>query len=250
MQPDEILFLGPSKQHHTGIRVWSRCLLSIYIAVTIPLRFAFIPEFEIDLSYTYQYGAFILIDLLSNIFFLLDTIAIFHYESKAKIKPEDTEISYSQNGSFTHRNNSYETRYTLIISILLCLPLEYTTLTPIGDNIAANYLIMNRFIRIFYIPSYIEDFSFMLEYKGIVKSSGIQRAWKLFFIMALAGHLCCCGFFFVAKVEAAYGRELTWVEELELIQSNEDGDIEMLVNVAEAYIQALYWAYITMVSRN
>ena len=248
MQPDDILLSDSSRLNN--IRVLSRCLLSIYNAVTIPLRFAFIPDFEINLSYSYQYGAFIVIDLLSNIFFLIDAIIIFYYDNKVQIEPMHTATSVSHRGSFIHQGNSYKGRCSLIASIFSCIPLEYVTLMPIGDDMVVNYLIINRVIRIFYIPSYIEDFSFMLEYKGITKSSGIQRAWKLFFIMALAGHLCCCGFFFVAKVEAAYGTELTWIEELELIQSDEDGDIEMLVSVAEAYIQALYWAYITMVSHN
>lgn len=232
-------------------QILSRVFLSIYIAVTIPLRFAFIPEFDVDL---HTYGAFVAIDLLCSLFFVYDSLLIFHRATRAQVTPSaksdrsSSESSDSQEQQYLSKHEYRKHKRLLVMSIVSCLPLEYITLIPFSRIPAANYFIFNRIIRLYYLPSYIEEFSLLLEYKGIFRNIGIQRAWKLFFIMALAGHFCCCGFFFVAKMATMYGNHYTWVEELELIQFNGYGDFEMLVSVQEAYIQSLYWAYITMVS--
>jgi len=225
-------------------RVILRVILCIYIAVTIPLRLAFIPEFDLDLK---SFGTFLFIDLWSNIFFIFDDVISYQNDAKAQNLPVDNEFSSIEEESDT--TNYSKNRSWLVIALFSCLPLEYITLLPVAKNLVTNYFMINRIIRVISLPNYIGDISKLLEYKGVRRNIGILRAWMLFFIMALAGHLCCCGFFFVAKWTSKHERDFTWVEELELIESTGNGDLNMLASVAEAYIQALYWAYITMVSR-
>lgn len=249
MQPDEALLDESTEQPY--FQVLSRLFFSIYIAVTLPLRFAFIPEFQIDL---YTYATFIVFDILSIIYFITDDIFIFRRATRAEVQPTNTELSFSEadlSNSDAHANRTEILRrnqVVLIISILSSLPFEYVTLALSRKRTLANYFLMNRILRVFFLPNYVEDCSVLLENKGILRNIGMQRAWKLFFVMALAGHWCCCGFFIVAKMEMIHRQGFTWAEELQLIQLNDYGDAIMLVSVPEAYIQALYWAYITMVS--
>jgi hypothetical protein len=228
------------------IRVILRNVLCIYTAVTIPLRFAFIPEFGIDLS---SYGPFLVLDLMSSLYFIVDAISSFCNEDKAvQIAPmEDAEQSSS---SHDLPLKAFRKRwYDLIVAIFSSLLFEYITIFPaLAKSWVPNYLMANRIVRIFYLSDYFEQSILLFERNGVLINSGMQRAWKLFSVMAYTGHVCCCGFFYIAKMQAAYGSEYTWVEELEIIQSNDDGNVELLVSVAEGYVDALYWAYITMVS--
>ncbi len=241
--------LMQSSDRPNHLLVVLRALLGIYLAVTVPLRFAFIPEYRVNTS---SYVVFVVLDLLCATFFLIDTMYTFCRDNGSKVIPEQNNLNdASHSHLLTERLRSWRNSQSqFLVSILSCLPFEYVTLSDLGlggRSISTNYFLLNKFIRVLYLPSYMEDFSVLLEMRGTIRSIGLQRAWKLFFIMAMAGHWCCCGFYFVAKIEAIYGRDFTWVEELDLIQTTDEMNITLSVSVFEAYIQALYWAYITMV---
>ena len=131
------------------------------------------------------------------------------------------------------------------------------------------FLMLNRCFIIFKLSLYIEDFADFLDDRGFIKNIGMQRSWKLFFAMAIAGLWCCCGFFMVGKIEAMNRRvcevggtsySLTWPEVLGLFKvldfhddlsssgTNDVNTLQKLTSIAVAFIQSLYWAYITMVS--
>ncbi len=258
----------------------ARTILCIYLSVSIPLRFAFIPQFGIrifDQQQTqtqHHHVVFLILDMLSSILFAIDAVRNYksnrrYFLSEVQVAPSNKE--YMDSGvkvkARSLRMQSVEQRNPrlwFMISILAVLPLEY--ITPMLDGQRqgmglANFLLLNRFFIMCHLPKYIEDLAGVLESRGIVKNTGIQRAWKLFFAMAIAGHWCCCGFFLVAKVEAMSGfGGVTWPEDLALFAlMNDDGantegkeevgvgSIVMLTSIPTAYIQSLYWAYITMV---
>ncbi len=251
MQVEDNQIQLSERQRALHIRIISRTILSIYLAVSVPLRFAFIPEYEIDFD---VYGIYIVLDLLSSLFFLIDSIFIFQYHRKARVAPSANDEIFGPNErSVSERQRTLrQSQIRLIVGIVSSLPLEYMTfLISTGTN-STIYFTINKIIVVSYLPGHIEDLSILIELNGIIRSIGLQRAWKLFFVMALAGHWCCCGFYFVAKVEAMFGDDLTWAEDLDLFKHVHDGGggIEMTTSVAEAYIQSLYWAYITMVSNS
>ena len=75
--------------------------------------------------------------------------------------------------------------------------------------------------------------------------------------MALAGHLCGCGFYYIARYQAENGVGLTWPEvagiySVASTRTVSDGPSQVQVSMtstpAEAYINSLYWAYITMIT--
>ena len=118
-------------------------------------------------------------------------------------------------------------------------------------------MILNKCVRLILLPDYIKDVSLFLELRESINYFGAHRAWILFFTMALAGHCCSCVFFWIAKNEALKGDGITWPEDLGLLSiinpelnlsQTSHRYIEMRVSIFEAYIQSLYWAYITMVS--
>ena len=228
------------------IRIVSRPILSLYLAVTIPLRYAFIPYYEIDFQ---LYGVYIVLDLFSSLFFLVDSISIFLNFQKARVTPAENEAFLEHPTSVSDRRRKLrQNQVKLVAGIISSLPLEYVTLLFQNTKNLTVCLIVNKFIVVSYLPGHIEDLSVLIEKEGIIRSTGLQRAWKLFFVMAIAGHWCCCGFYFVAKIEAIGGGDLTWAEDLGLFKYVQGGGIEMTTNISEAYIQALYWAYITMVN--
>ncbi len=230
------------------IRIISRAALSVYFAVSIPLRFTFIPDYTI-LDFDI-YGIYIALDLLCSIFLLVDTITEYWEYQKTRVAPVENEIMLTriQREAAEHQRTLRESQTRFVLGILTSVPLEYVTLMIPQAKQATIYLTINKLLTVYYLPSFIQDLSILIEVNGIIRSIGLQRAWELFFVMALAGHWCCCGFYFVAKMEAIHGDQITWAENLGLIKHSRGGGVEMSTSVPEAYIQSLYWAYITMVN--
>ena len=97
----------------------------------------------------------------------------------------------------------------------LLLRCDLASVVPVihlRDKNVANYLMINRLLRMFYLPKYLNDLSTVLGRKGYLNNIGIRRTWMLFFTMSHAGHLAMCGFYFVARQEALSGVMLTWPE--------------------------------------
>lgn len=240
-----------------------RSFFCIYLAVTIPLRLAFIPEYDIDFE---LYGIFVILDFFSTVFYLGEAIIV-RFCGQQRVVPllEYLDHERCKDGSVGNTAPWWGTEsQLLLISIVASIPLEYIAVFLVDDGtISTNYFLMNRCIRVLYLPAYINDIQKCLELKGVLKNVGLHRTWKLFFTMAIAGHWCGCGFFYIAKTEAAYGRGVTWPEDIGIfltksvvprnssIITTEPGqldiEIEMLRSIPYAYIQSLYWAYITMV---
>jgi len=233
-----------------------RTLSCIYFAATLPFRIAFLPSFQINFQ---EYGAFIILDCISTIVFVIDACQSFLFRRMSlmhavQVSPmEFTGNEDGNAGSVLEMNHGIirSPIALLLLSTAACLPLEYFSLVTKCEDGIVILLMLNRVILIMRLPSYIEDLAIYLEARGL-KNIGIQRAWKLFFAMAIAGHWCCCGFFYVGKLEAVNGGDLSWPEELGIFERRgiESGNqsIVMIESVISAYIQSLYWAYITMVS--
>ncbi len=255
---------GHSRDEPNSIFKVARTVACIYLSVSIPLRIAFYPQFQI------AFNIYSILDLHATIIFTTDAVRSYYRNKQywieaARISP----IIIGRNGESACRGTGIaeslctsgipdhipawnRPTLNLLTSIIAILPLEYLTLLEQhnGFDGLTNYLMLNRIIIILRLPKYIDDLADFFESHGL-KSIGVQRAWKLFFAMALAGHWCCCGFFLVGKVEANKGGDLTWSEDLDLIQTTDEksGGIHAPVeDCLNAYIQSLYWAYITMVS--
>ena len=236
-----------------------RALLCTYIVVSIPLRLAFIPKHEVNFS-----SSFTLLDLISSVFFIFDTFQEY-LRLGSQIVPvalEDWRVGQSPANLTIKghpKNKTWWTfRWKFLVSFASVVPFEYVAIFRYAWSVHVNYLLLNKCIRLILLPVYIKDVSMFLEARDSINYIGAQRAWKLFFAMALAGHLCSCGFFWVAKREALEGETVTWAEDLGLfrVRSPESSTlqisheyIELTVSIFEAYIQALYWAYITMVRK-
>ena len=253
-----------NSEESTGLFNVFRTLSCGYFSVSIPLRIAFLPDFEVDMK---QYPVFVVLDLISTILFMIDAIQSYRRDclevrNMAKISPDMIGYEYRDRG--ISRSSGIKTRSleripvrSLCCRIMASLPLEYISLWNNHSDDWVNYSMLNRILIILRLPAYIEDLVNFFEAHGL-KNIGIQRAWKLFFAMALAGHWCCCGFFLVGKMEAMSDGDLTWTEDLGLVHVgiiDDDGgqgsgttSITSIENVLNAYIQGLYWAYITMVS--
>ena len=246
---------------------------AIYHSITIPLRLAFVPDFCLRFGPGPGPGhphrnVFIILDALSTAFFLwkaVDTLRRMLSEARARVVPID--------GQGNRKRLDYDlsietqTRWRSLLSVrflfafLSAFPLEYMALVlsriPATSATAAatvaaiptNYLLLNRTLMLFELPRHLSNISSLLEQAGVLKNIGVHRAWKLFFAMALAGHWCGCGFFLVAKSQAVRGNPCTWPEEIGIYQHQAGaGSVQMLADAREAYIQSLYWAYITMIT--
>eukprot|EP00957_Ditylum_brightwellii_P202342 15329745-Ditylum_brightwellii.AAC.1 len=71
--------------------------------------------------------------------------------------------------------------------------------------------------------------------------------------MAIAGHWCGCGFFFVARDQALKGNPMIWPQDIGIYTILSEGhsnnvSLMFLKDTPEAYILSLYWAYITMIT--
>lgn len=235
-----------------------RTLSCVYFAVSLPFRIAFLPTFELQFQ---EYAAFLVLDCISSIVFVIDSWQSFSFRrlllrNAVQVSPTTGE-EFTGNGhgsvrSLSKMSHGIKGKPTLLLllSMFACLPLEYASLVMEFKAGIINYLMLNRVIIVMRLPSYIEDLADYFEARGL-QNIGIQRAWKLFFAMAIAGHWCCCVFFAVGKMEAMSG-DLSWTEDLGILERQEiesgKQSIVMIESVTNAYIQSLYWAYITMVS--
>jgi hypothetical protein len=261
-----------SKKSAANVFKIARALGSIYFSVSIPFRIAFMPTFTINI---HEHASFVILDLIFNVILLIDMFQTVHRHSlytkrKKQILPSSNEDEYISSGNSEEptyddeeENTAIHPSIHLILSFLVCVPLEYFSLLiirrhPQGDegaNNLVNYLMINKIAVILHLPSCVKDISDFFEAHGL-KSMGVQRAWKLLFAMAICGHWCCCGFFVVGKVGAkSSNSDLTsWPEEIGILQvelSTEGSGsitVKLVDGVSNAYIQSLYWAYITMVS--
>ena len=236
------------------LRVWLRVVVSIYLIATIPWRLSFLPAFNLSRHHV----GFVVLDLLSTLFFSYETAAlakmIRRTRSARSVLPT-TERGDALAVSEDERNfPNGDVRVRMIFltySIMATLPLEYLATIFLPSNEVVFFL-LNRLLRIVCLPAYLRDLSTRLARKGHLTTPGVQRTLLLFFTMALAGHLCGCGFFLVAKTLARGGARMTWPEALGIysLESAGGGEfrIKMESSVPEAYIQSLYWAYITLVT--
>lgn len=238
-----------------------RAALSLYLVLSVPFRISFVSEFKVSIDHI----GFVLADLLCTFFFFADIISSFRRSARIPVLPitnfEETSGTISRDGAGVSEDEPrkpleicsfwFRAQRRLYASVLATLPFEYVALFIPDVNV--NYFMLNRMIVAFFLPGYAHDVSKILERRGLVKNISVHRAWKLFCAMALAGHWCGCVFFFVAKGEAHQGNEVTWAQsiglfEISLASSNPPTyDIVMSRTIPGAYIQALYWAYITMV---
>ena len=258
------------KSSFSDLIPWCRAILTIYLVSSIPFRFAFLPEFSLSFS---KHPGFVVLDLLATIFFSYETIRLAKVTksliSRSTILPSTVD-DYSREESVGHSLRSHDesvdeempsqrtisSYWRVLFYIISTIPLEYLSIIIFEGW--TNYLMLNRLLRLFYLPKYLSDLSTVLARKGHLNNIGVRRTWLLFFTMALAGHLCACGFYFVAWYQAAVdGVALTWPEVAGIYQittstSGGDGEqqvqVTMISTAAEAYINSLYWAYITMIT--
>ena len=246
---------------------WGRAILCVYLLASIPWRIAFCPDF----SLTIQYPGFIIIDLLATIFFSYDTLCIakLYWESPHQGSIIPTTITHIKEPKIKHNRQSFDemlmlkqkrsnrSMWRVLLSCAATIPFEYASIL-FGGEWLANYFMANRLLRLFYLKDYLECLSIVLGKKGHFKNIGVRRTWALFFFMALAGHLCGCGFYYVARKEAENGFVMTWPEiaRIYTIESkmnskgSHQAELIMESTLFEAYIKSLYWAYITMVRKS
>ena len=263
--------LQPTRQKKSSFSdliPWCRAILTIYLVSSIPFRFAFLPEFSLSFS---KHPGFVVLDLLATIFFSYETIRLAKVTksliSRSTILPSTVD-DYSRGDSVGHSLRSHDesvdeemppqrtisSYWRVIFYIISTIPLEYLSIIFLEGW--TNYLLLNRLLRLFYLPKYLRDLSTVLARKGHLNNIGVRRTWLLFFTMALAGHLCACGFYFVAWHQAAVdGVALTWPEVAGIYQittstslGEQQVQVTMISTAPEGYINSLYWAYITMIT--
>lgn len=245
---------------------WGRAILTIYLVTSIPFRLAFIPEFTVSL---YQHPGFLVLDLLTAIFFSYETIRLAMIAHSiispssilpATFEPPNGDSVRDSLRSYDDPENLQPKRailsyWRVLFYFVSTIPLEYLTVLLLKRSLT-NYLLLNRLLRLFYLPKYLKDLLTLLVRKGYLRDIGIQRTWILFFTMALAGHLCACGFYAISYHQASNGTALTWPEVAGIysvhLTNTDDGhrlvEVTMESTSLEAYIDSLYWAYITMIT--
>jgi len=234
------------------LRITLRLLLAVYLSLSIPFRVAFIPTFTVHT----KFFLFVALDLISTIFFVIETIIALPSSSpsaSSSVVPvtDSRKAFISRNASMIGGGQRRPKWWDFSLSLLATVPFEYATI--IWEHDKTNYFLMNRALRMFYLPSYLSDISRILEEKDLLRNICVDRAWKLFFAMAIAGHWCGCGFFFVARDQALKGNPMTWPQDIGIYTILSEGhsnnvSLMFLKDTPEAYILSLYWAYITMIT--
>ena len=227
-------------------RTLVRVTLCVYLTVSIPFRLAFTtdwsgqPGLRLD-----RYPGLSAVDLLATAFFMWETMCLIHQTPGGRVAP------YGDIGNNLVANKrSLRISWSFLSSLVVTLPLEYFSLLT-KSQFSSNLFMLNRLLRLIYLPQYLNDVSTMMEKRGVLKNIGFQRAWKLVFAMAIAGHWCGCGFFLVASMQAQKGNKFTWPEEIGLYAvSGQLGgnNLKILRSIPEVYITSLYWAFITMIT--
>jgi len=251
------------------------------MTVTLPLRVAFYENFDVSSDYI----EFAACDAFITLVFLGEVAATYR-TLNVKISPVDSGgkgVDSSVSSPISSRNSAMTDSMRsamseddnagadendakqifsrgFVLEILATLPLEYVAL---GLNLPQGQLVwfmMNRILRVIYLPTYFQDLTRWMEDRGTLKNVGMHRTWKLFSAMAIAGHWCACMFFLISKREAEKGVLVTWPEADglytvgDLMNSTEVGYSEGKYRVhyhattVECYIRSLYWAYITMIT--
>ena len=237
----------------------------VYFAVTIPLRLAFVPDF--DLRRPQNHIWLVASDAMVNALLLWKAAILAlhsHSAASSSIHPlDEDEVVGEEKNSAKGRLKFVPCNYlpsaicsqAFLLHFVATIPLEYIFLLPGGSahSASSSELVLNRVLLFIHLPRLVTDIATVLEDGGWVINVGLQRAWKLFFVMALAGHWCGCGFFYVARRRAVgAGDPNTWPEDVGIYRTvspnNELAELVMLVQTKEAYIQSLYWAYITMIT--
>jgi len=253
-----------------GARVTLRALFSVYIAFSIPFRFAFVPSFQMSSNYL----SFIMCDLLCTVCFSIEIFLTLRELTRNSVVPIDADIentsfplctasrssrSFLKEGKFSKatlmKSILFRIPISLYVSVIATVPLEYCAFSFItSKRNSLNWLLVNRLLRVFFIPVYAQEIAKVLEHRGLLKNLSLHRTWQLFFAMAMAGHWCACVFYFIAENEALEGNEYTWPQSIGLYEiepAKEDAFsshyLLMNHNIVGRYIQSLYWAYITMV---
>lgn len=233
-----------------------RTLACIYFCVTIPFRMAFIPNITLD---------FLFLDLGASLLFVADSGLRLFWQIQdlirlRKVLPIDEEQVLQLNqDTAKHHGNDFDNQLIVFrqqpllvsfFSLVSALPLDYAFLMFGYSSNTIKYILLMRVFLLMTLPSRVNDIAEYLESCGL-KNIGIQRAWKLFFAMAIAGHWCCCVFYIVARAGAFNGQVMTWPEDAGIYERSViEGKvtIELIDNALTTYIKSLYWAYITMVS--
>lgn len=237
----------------------ARATACIYLAFSIPIRMAFYQDFRVGFD---DLPGYVVLDLLSTLLFSVDTVRLLRGKTRGVVAPsreDDCGSQRSVSSDFAkerivaERSNGHmRCSFAFIFSLVATIPFEYFDLLISGGQAATPFMI-NRLLRLTYLPFYLSDISMILERKGVMQNIGLHRAWKLFFAMAIAGHWCGCGFFYTARVQTLKGNPSTWPQDIGLYRAHQTAEldsyyVEMLKSTPEAYIQSLYWAYITMIT--
>ena len=122
--------------------------------------------------------------------------------------------------------------------------------------------LLPRLLRAVELPWRLQTMIQFLEDRSVMRSIGLQRMWKLFFAMWMAGHWAGCGFYIIARNTARAGhgwrcggesddgpRECTtWPEADGLFAFDASGELVLKRGMLYLYQRSVYWAYITMVT--
>jgi len=257
-------------------RVHLRLLACLYYAASLPLRAAFYQEYTISLEYT----KFILADLVGTAFFSFEILTAYR-SLFTRYQEADDDISTVSKTSGAERSLTPMSRnpgpqgaddgffvpkvgvisFSFLLDVLATLPLEWVAwLLGVRVGLVV-YFMLNRALRMLYLPKYVGDVMMWFEERDIMKNFGVQRSVLLFSGMALAGHWCGCLFYMIGYYFARRGEPRTWPEADGLYRivgpSNATTclemdcglyEIEYLEQLNARYIRSLYWAYITMIT--
>ena len=150
-------------------------------------------------------------------------------------------------------------------------PLELVAALCGAPRASVRLYLANRLLRAPQLPARLQALVELFEAAGVCRNIGLQRMWKLFFAMAMAGHWAGCGFYWIAvetvercaaahtggaasgaddggPVEARQRDCYTWAERDGLFELGADGQIVAERARSYALQRSVYWAYITMVT--
>ena len=262
-----------------SIRMFTRLFCCLYITISLPLRAAFFEDFDFTKA---EYLRFAVLDNFCTLFFVAEIIGsykkfrskVFPGDENSKgIKQLDSDSTLSKDvdisSSFIHESAAVHLdgsgtaekqvlSFSFLVELLATLPLEYLLLASPRLGRQAVWFMMNRVLRVVYLPIYTTELTRWFEDRRTLTNIGLQRTWKLFSLMAITGHWCACIFFFIAKRQAENGVDFTWPQSdgLYYISQPAEGDassgkkyeINFIASSSECYIRSLYWAYITMIT--
>lgn len=217
-------------------------LVTIYSAVSLPFRFAFMENYDISANW-------IVLDYCGDLLLLVDVIM----RSTFLAYYDDNHLIIDKNKIWKHYIKHGNVKW----HILSLLPLEITMIgnayvCPFWKLQVWSFYRMNRLIRLIEVPALMNRVEKTLAKIGFRVPKNAIRVGKLIMVILLSAHFVACIFFTIANFNqysnAGRGGQQNWAdnEGLFLEPLVCPGNVINTATMMKRYVASLYWSMATL----